>query len=370
MRWMRALSRALASLVAPRGNIGALRDGIALLWRHRALCKEMVKRDLGSQFTGQAIGGYWIIGHPLMLYAIYVLVFTVVLKTRMPESLEMPRDYTTYILSGLAPWLATQQALARSPTALIGQSNLVKQVVFPIEVLPLGAIIAAAIPLLIGIVVILLRSLMTTADIPWTIVLLPVAITIHAAIMLGFAYFLAAVTPFFRDVKDIVAVLTVIGVYLVPAFYLPQWVPLSLQPWIYANPFSYIVWMYQDVLYFGAIRHPYAWVISAAMAVGGLALGWHGRLFVHEWQRQWKQLRSRGRRSFKFSRQISPGGEFFWALVRHARWRQLPPAPGCCRRHGCECALPHRRRLVRAENRPPRLGIFRLGMAQPPRRQR
>jgi lipopolysaccharide transport system permease protein len=273
MRWLSASRGLIESIFAPLANVAAIREGAVQLWRQRSLCKEMVRRDLGSQFSGQAIGAYWIIGHPLMLYVVYVFVFSVVLKTRMPTSLEMPRDYTTYILAGLAPWLSTQQVLARAPVALIGQAGLVKQVVFPIEILPLGAVIASAIPMLIGITVILLRDIFMFGEVPWTLLLLPIAFAIHAAVMLGLAYILASVTPFFRDVKDIVAVLTVVGVYLVPAFYLPQWVPASLQPWIYANPFSYIVWMYQDALYYGDIRHPYAWLISLGLAIASLALG-------------------------------------------------------------------------------------------------
>ena len=272
MSWVRAIVGASGSAVAPEANVRALRESVALLWRHRALCFELIRRDLGSQFAGQAFGRFWIFGHPLILFGVYVFIFTIVLNTRISSSQEMPRDYTTYILTGLAPWLATQQVLARGPAALIGQASLVKQVVFPIEVLPLGAVIGAGIPLLVGIGVILAR-LIFLIDVPITILLLPLAILIHATFMLGLAYVLSAVTPFFRDVKDVVSAFTVIGVYLIPAFYLPQWVPASLQPILYFNPFSYIIWMYQDVLYFGTLAHPMAWLVSIIMAAGTLALG-------------------------------------------------------------------------------------------------
>ncbi len=268
------ITSALGAVAAPRANLRALEECAASLWRHRSLSWEMIKRDLGGQYAGQVLGRLWIIGNPLILYAVYVFIFGVVIKTRLTQDLDMPRDYTTYILAGLAPWLATQQALARTPTALISQSNLVKQVVFPIEVLPLGAIVAASIPLLIGIAVVLIRSLLLDGNLPVTILLLPIAMTIHAAIMLGIGYLLAAVTPFFRDIKDIIGAVTLVGVYLVPAFYLPQWVPPALQPWLYLNPFSYVIWMYQDVLYYGAIRHPVAWLLCIAMALAGLALGY------------------------------------------------------------------------------------------------
>jgi lipopolysaccharide transport system permease protein len=267
------LSRAANAVVAPAKNLRALRDGIAELWRHRALCLELARRDLGGQFAGQVFGRFWIIGHPLTLFAVYIFIFGVVLKVNIAQSLDMPRDYTTYILAGLIPWIASQNVLARAPTTLIAHANLVKQVVFPIEVLPVGAVIAASIPLLVGLAVMLIRAVVFGLDLPWTVLLLPVAVGLHAMFLLGLAYMLAGFTPFFRDIKDLVGMASVIGVYAVPAFYLPQWVPQLLQPWLYVNPFSYFVWMYQDVLYYGELRHPFAWGLSFGLATLALAIG-------------------------------------------------------------------------------------------------
>src|SRR5262249_43594782 len=142
------------SVIAPVVNLRALRESLTLTWRHRGLCLELVRRDLGSQFAGQAIGRLWIVAHPLIMFGVYIFLFTVVLRVRIAASLDMPRDYATYILAGLAPWLATQLVLSRAPTALAAQANLVKQVVFPIEVLPVGIVVAAGVPLVTGLVVI------------------------------------------------------------------------------------------------------------------------------------------------------------------------------------------------------------------------
>ena len=40
------------------------------------------------------------------------------------------------------------------------------------------------------------------------------------------------------------------------------------------NPFSYVIWVYQDVLYFGAIVHPVAWIVFLASSLLSLALGY------------------------------------------------------------------------------------------------
>lgn len=274
MSAVNTIARFASALFHPVANVRAAKEIAAYLWRYRALCWELTWRDLGSQFAGQALGRFWIVGHPLMLYVVYVLVFGLVLKVRIDPSVEMPRDYTTYILAGLIPWLSMQQGIARAPSALISQANLVKQVVFPIEVLPLGSVLVSLVPLLVGLALIVVRGLVGGFDLPWTLLLLPAAIALHLCFMLGLAFLLAAVTPFFRDLKDVVVALTVIGVYIVPAFYLPQWIPAMLRPWLYLNPFSHFVWIYQDVLYYGAIRHPFAWVISAVLAFAALSIGY------------------------------------------------------------------------------------------------
>ena len=268
-----SLSRGLWNLSRPSSNVRSLREVMTILWKNRELCRLLVRRELGSQFAGQALGTFWIIGHPMILLCVYIFVFVIVFKTRIAESLEMPRDYTTYILSGLVPWLFVQQSLLRGANALVGQVNLVKQVVFPVEVLPFVAVLTSLVTLGVGLTTLAAYSLLFGGGLPWTYVLLPLVIGAHVILMCGIAYLLAGVTPFFRDIKDIIQVLSIVGVYVIPAFYLPQWVPGAIRALLYFNPFSYVIWVYQDVLYFGALNHPVAWLVFLVSSLLSLALG-------------------------------------------------------------------------------------------------
>ena len=269
-----SLSKGILNLSRPKANFGALRDVSAILWKNRGLCRELVRRELSSQVAGEAFGMFWIIGHPMMLFCVYIFVFVVVFKTRIAESLEMPRDYTTYILSGLVPWLFVQQSLVRGANALVGQANLVKQVVFPVEVLPFAAVVTSLVTLGIGLIILMIYSSIASGGLPWTYIVLPLVVGAHIVLMSGIAFLLAGITPFFRDVKDVIQVLTIVGVYVIPAFYLPQWVPGAIRAFLYLNPFSYVIWVYQDVLYFGAMNHPVAWVVFFFSSLLSFALGY------------------------------------------------------------------------------------------------
>jgi lipopolysaccharide transport system permease protein len=273
-RRVRIVAAAVRSLVSIRANFEAVRDALSLARRHHALIVELGRRELGSQFEGQALGKFWVIGHPMILLLVYIFVFVIVFKIRVPAGLAIPRDYTVYVLAGLVPWLAIQQSLVRSTSSLLAQSNLVRQVVFPIEILPIGAIVVPLIPEAIGLAVLAAYTLIRFGGVPWTYVLLPLAVGFQVATMVGVGFVLAALTPFLRDIKELVAVGAVIGVYLVPAFYPPEWVQGIAKMVISANPLSHLIWVFQDVLYFGSIEHPSSWAVALLMSCLSVALGY------------------------------------------------------------------------------------------------
>ena len=265
-----------AQIVHPARNIQAFREISRLLTRHRGLTVEMTRREVSEQYVGQIFGVFWAVAHPLFLMALFVFLFSFVFKVRIDPSLEMPLDYTTYILSGLVPWLGFQQMMGRACAAFTGQSNLVKQGVFPIEVLPSKTVFAGLLAQGVSFVA-LLGYIVITQGVPHTtILLLPVLIVFQVLAMLGVAFALASLGAFLRDIKDFVQVFSTWGIYLIPVVFLPQWVPEPLRPILYINPFSYMIWCYQDAIYFGRIAHPVSWLIfclgSLVVFIGGYRL--------------------------------------------------------------------------------------------------
>ncbi|AKQ58008.1 ABC transporter permease [Bordetella hinzii] len=262
------------SAISPVSNFQALVEIWRTLFQQRALVREMTRRELYDQYVGQVLGVLWVVGYPFIQIAVYVFIFGFVFKAKMGGTLEMPLDYTAYILSGLLAWVGFQQALARSATALTSQTNLVQQVVFPIEVLPVRAVLSSFTGQLIALGFLVLYVLFTHGSLFWTYLLLPVLILFQFMAMLGVGFALAALNPFLRDIKDFVTVYSMIGIYALPVVYSPEWVPAMFKPIIYANPVSYMIWCYQDVLYFGRIAHPIAWVVFLLGAPIALALGY------------------------------------------------------------------------------------------------
>ena len=94
----------------------------------------MARRDLSAEHRGKALGTFWGLFQPLFLLLVYAFIYGVVFKAKIGGTHELPRNFTIYLLSGLVPWFSFQLALAKSTGVIAGNANLVKQVVFDLNV--------------------------------------------------------------------------------------------------------------------------------------------------------------------------------------------------------------------------------------------
>jgi lipopolysaccharide transport system permease protein len=258
----------------PKNHFQAFHEIALLLTRYRELTWAMTKREISDRYAGQAFGLFWALGHPLILMGVYVFIFAVVFKVRIGGTRELPLDYTTYLLSGLIPWLSFQDSMSKGSVVIVSNANLVKQVVFPIEILPVKGVIASFATQLVSILILVIYVLSRHASLPATYSLLPILFFFQILAMIGVSYILSSIGTYFRDLKDFVQVFAVVGVFLMPIFYLPAQVPALFRPLLYLNPFSYMTWCYQDACYFGRIAHPWSWVIFLVGSTGIFYIGY------------------------------------------------------------------------------------------------
>ncbi len=258
-------------------SVLAIRNVVNTCLSKRELITELTRRDIGASHAGHGLGSLWSYLQPLIIIGIYLLIFGFVIGSKIAITQTFPGDYPSYIAVGLIAWLGVQSALVKSTGALTGNSNLVKQVVFPIEVLPISSVLGALWPFGPALLLVLAYKAMFGGGLPLTTLLLPAAMMMQVALCIGLAFMLSGLTCFVRDLREFVGLFCLIAMYITPAIYLPEWVPIAFQPLLYLNPFSYLTWVYQDTLFFGKILHPWSWVILLVMSILSLSCGY--RLF-------------------------------------------------------------------------------------------
>jgi lipopolysaccharide transport system permease protein len=115
---------------------------------------------------------------------------------------------------GLSLFLVIAETLGVAPTLIVANPNLVKKVVFPLDVLPLSQIGATWFHLLISLGLLVVGSLAMGRSLTFTGLLwLPVILLPHLLLTTGLCLFLAALGVFFRDINQMVQFIANIVMY-------------------------------------------------------------------------------------------------------------------------------------------------------------
>ncbi len=83
----------------------------------------------------------WLILQPALLLSVYLFVYLVVFKVRFPGFSEM--DYVLYVFAGLVPFLGTIEATNGAALSIKANMHLVKNVMLPIELVPVRTVMVA-----------------------------------------------------------------------------------------------------------------------------------------------------------------------------------------------------------------------------------
>jgi lipopolysaccharide transport system permease protein len=223
---------------------------------------ELTLREIRERYAASVLGSGWAVIAPLLTMGVYVLLFGVVFPTRVPGS-DTAWSGAALVLAALPPWLALADVLTRAPSAFTSNRSLVRQVVFPTEVLVARIATVTLVPWAIG-------SVISIGLAAWThgftamMLLLPALWIVQFAGMLGIALLLAPAGAWIRDLKDMMAFLATIGLFLTPILFTPQTLerlPDPIRAAMTLNPCSHMAWVYRDALATGAFEHPASWIV-------------------------------------------------------------------------------------------------------------
>lgn len=243
-----------------------------VLMSRRELIWALVSRELRDRHAGQMLGLIWAYGHPLILMVIYTLLFAYVFPTRYGLGAS-GGDYSVNVLAGILSWLAFQDLLSRAPTVMLAHSSLVKQIVFPTEVLPVKTAVASLLSYSVGLAFTIIFAAYH-GSLSWMALGLPIIIMFQLLAMIGVAFILSSVGVFIRDLREFVVVFCTINLFAQPILYSPFIKSHALETVFFLNPFSYLVWCWQDALFYGALHHPLAWIVMPLESVITFVFGW------------------------------------------------------------------------------------------------
>ncbi|NJK48088.1 ABC transporter permease [Candidatus Gracilibacteria bacterium] len=230
----------------------------------------LVRRDLEARYKGSVLGNLWPLLNQLSQLLIYTYVFSIVLKVKL--SLRgLPENNLTFglwLFAGLLPWIAFTGGLSQAAGSVVGQSNLVKKVVFPLSLLPLVPILSTFIESSFGLMALILLVALTTHTLHVTLALLPLIWITQLLLTAGLGYLTAGLTVFLRDIPQTLNVLLNLWLYLTPIVYPASAIPEMWRNWIFwLNPMAAIAEIYRDLVLVGEVQHWGEWGVASAISV-------------------------------------------------------------------------------------------------------
>ena len=213
------------------------------------LLRVQLRQELQLRYLGSVAGVYWSVINPLVQVLVYVVLVTFIFKAKLGATSGGKFDYAIFVLAGMSPWLAIQDGLTNCASSLVRHASIVKNVVFPLELLPASAVVASLAPLLVSLIALgcLLGASGRTVGV--SLVTLPLLVALQLLITLGTGLFLAILTAFLRDLQFILPLVFQVVLLITPILYLSSDVPHPLAEIMRINPLTYIVEGFRQVFY-------------------------------------------------------------------------------------------------------------------------
>jgi lipopolysaccharide transport system permease protein len=265
--------------IAVAGRSPGLGYVLGSLRTHRHIVSQMAKRDMIERYRGSVFGFLWSLFNPLLMLAVYTFVFSVVFKSQWPGSTGGSPEYAVNAFAGLIVFTIFSESVARAPTLVVGNANLVKKVVFPLEVLPWVTLASSLFHALVSYLVLLAFVLAIQHTVHATALLFPLVIVPVIFLALGISWFLASIGVFFRDTSHTVALLVAVMMFFSPIFYPLSAVPKDLV-WLFKfNPLVLPIDAGRSVAILGVVPDvgDYLILLVASVAIAWAGLWWFVR---------------------------------------------------------------------------------------------
>jgi lipopolysaccharide transport system permease protein len=225
---------------------------MGLFLGYRGLLWNFIKRDISSKYVGSALGLYWSVINPIITILVYIIVFGVFLKIRLPGDNNI-WDFALYFAAGFLPWIVFNDSVMRASRSIIDNKHYIKKVPFPSEIFPVYVTLSECVNLLIGLAIYLIMFVILKGIPSIYLLLIPLALVLQLLFTLSLAFFLSSGAVFFRDIPQILGPIFMIWFWATPIAYTISLIPPGFEWIIQLNPVYYMVEIYRDALFYGRL---------------------------------------------------------------------------------------------------------------------
>lgn len=242
------------------------------LWRYRGFVLGSVKREFQSKYRNTMLGAAWTVLSPLAMILVYTLIFSQVMKNRLPGNAS-EYGYSIYLCAGVLAWGMFAEITSRAQNMFLEQANLLKKISFPRICLPLIVVLNGLVNfgIIFGLFTVFLIA---SGQFPGVVflALLPVLL-LQVALAIGVGMVLGVLNVFFRDVGQFFQIFIQFWFWFTPIVYPASILPPEVRELLVWNPMAAVIQAYQTILVSGQPPQWLSLLPAAGVALASCVLG-------------------------------------------------------------------------------------------------
>ena len=250
-----------------------------LVWLHRRLTYRMIVREVVGRYRGSFLGLAWSFFNPLVMLAIYTVVFSMIFKARWSGEEQGKAMFSLVLFVGMILHGFFSECIMRTPTVILSNVNYVKKVVFPLEILPIVILGAAFFHACVSFLVLIVFHLFVYGVPSVTLIAMPIIWFPFIVFTMGVSWILASLGVFIRDVGQFATLFSTILLFVSPVLYPVSAIPEQWRWVMFCNPVAISIEQMRAVLLWG---HWPNIVVVVVYSVLSLLLAWLGFLWFQK----------------------------------------------------------------------------------------
>jgi len=241
----------------------SLIDLLSENFRSKGLIRSLARSDFRTRYVGSYYGLLWEILQPLSLIFLFWFVFEFALGIKTVEGV----PFALWFIIGLIPWFFFSDAWSNATNALTQYSFLVKKMVFKVEILPTVKVISSLLTSAIFHVILVFVLIIYDVGLQLSSLAILYYLFCTAVLVWGLGMMTSAIVVFFKDMRQLLAIILQFGIYLTPILWSQNAIPEGWHWFITLNPMAYVVNGYRSAILGELALDPLTTCIFWAMTI-------------------------------------------------------------------------------------------------------
>lgn len=243
------------------------------LYKNKYLLGQLVKREIQQRYQGSVLGILWSILVPVLMLIIYTFFFSEVFQAKWNIDVDDKYQFALVLFCGLSAFNLVSEVMSRSTGLIVMNTNYVKKVIFPLEILPIATVFSSLFNCVISYAILIVAKIIIYHNASSTLYMIFIPFIPLLILSGGLGLLISAISVYLKDVGNVISVLVTVLMYVSPIFFPLDSVPDNFKVMCEINPMTYIIENFRNVVLYGQGVNWNYFLVSCGIALGIYLIG-------------------------------------------------------------------------------------------------